>query len=120
MGGPPLDGLTLHRVVAVRGPDSVGAPEDAEVDAAASAGAGLDLQGGVTSLEVVDQAVESLGLSVYPGPVGAVRDALDRFVQVTVVVPLEVVDGVVGDELVQRFQEVGEGILVGEVDDVNP
>ena len=46
----PLDG-----VVRVREPDAAGAGENAEVDAAAARGAGLDLHRGVGGAEAVEQ-----------------------------------------------------------------
>ena len=63
-GRPALDLLSFQRIDAVRGPDPVGSLEDGEVDPAAAGGAGLDLDPGVPSVQLVDQGVGGEGLGV--------------------------------------------------------
>ena len=75
---PALDARPLDGVVAVGGPYPVGAVEDAEVDAAAAAGARLDLEARVAGAQLVEQPVEGEGLLVHGGPVAAVA-ACDGF-----------------------------------------
>ena len=48
--GPALDGLAFQGVVAVRGPDPVGALQDAEVHAGPAGGAAFNLDAGWAAL----------------------------------------------------------------------
>lgn len=110
---PALDVLAVDGVVGVRGPDAVGAFDDAQVDAGASGGAGLDLHTGVEAADVVDQCVQDTGLTVH-----SCRAVVDGFDEGPVVVPLQVGDGVFGQQRVDPLQQVGVYRRVGEIEDV--
>ena len=105
--GAALDVLAVVGVDAVRGPHSLGALHDPQVDAAAAACAGLDLQGGEALVERVQEPVDGQGLVVDGGrPLasrGGVGDLVARGQQGGVVVPLEVGD-------VQALHEGGDGV----------
>ena len=71
--GAALDVLPVVGVDAVRGPYLLGALHDAQVDASAAPGAGLDLQVGEALAQVVQEAVEGQGLVVHGGGAGPAR-----------------------------------------------
>ncbi|VXB33888.1 hypothetical protein MICRO8M_110314 [Microbacterium sp. 8M] len=112
--GPPLDARALDRVVAVRGPHPVGALQDAEVDASAAAGAGLDLETGMPVAQLVQHPVEGRGLRVHERAVTAFAPA-HGLEQVAVVVPLEVVDAVPIDEGADALDDQGVGGRIRQV-----
>ena len=74
----------------------------------------------MTVAELVEQAVGREGLLVDGRPVAAPGVAADRLVEVAVVVPLDEVDAVLGDEPAHRVEHVGERVRVREVEDVLP
>ena len=128
-GSPSAPGATsrpVHRWIATRssaslqsrGPDPVGAVQDAEVDPRASAGARLDLQPRVAPPELVEEPVGGAGLGGDGGPVGPVAVAAHRLVEVAVVVPLDEVDGVLGDEPAHGLEDARVRVGVREVEDV--
>ncbi len=102
---PPLDLLPLERVVRVRGPHTLDALEDPQVDPRPARGTGLDLQARRGGAQLVDQPVDGGDL--------AVRDRLE---QVTVVVPLEVGERVLAHEREEAVQHVGVRLRVGQVE----
>ncbi|GLP67346.1 hypothetical protein TUSST3_39680 [Streptomyces sp. TUS-ST3] len=65
--GPAVDGLAFQGVVAVAGPDAVGALQDGEVDPSAAAGAGFDLQVRVACAQFVEQGIDGESLAVDGG-----------------------------------------------------
>ncbi len=110
---PPLDLLPFERVDAVARPDPVGPFQDAQVHPAAAGGARLDLQTGVAGPQLVQQPVHGRGLRVHARLPGGAVPGLD---QVPVVVPLQVGEGVLGDDRVQPLQDVGVRLRVPEVE----
>ena len=54
---PALDPLAVERIIAVRGPDPVGALQDAIISASAAGGTTLYLKLWMTGANAVDQAV---------------------------------------------------------------
>ena len=111
--GPALDGLAFQGVVAVRGPDPVGALQDAQVHAGAAGGAALNLDAGMGLAEFVKEAVGGEGLFVDGGAAGVAV-----FGQVPVLVPFEVADVVFAQQGIQAVVDVLPGRRVDEVEDV--
>ena len=105
--GAALNVLAVVGVDAVRGPHPLGALHDPQVDAAAAAGAGLDLQGREALVERVQESVDGQGLVVDGGrPLasrGGVGDLMPCGQQGGVVVPLEVGD-------IEALHEGGDGL----------
>src|SRR5207248_9417857 len=64
--GPPLDELAFQRVVAVAGPDAVGAFQHAEIDPGAAGGTGFDLHAGMPGAQLVQEPVQLKGLYMHP------------------------------------------------------
>ena len=97
----------------LRGPDAVGALEDAEVDAATPGRAGLDLQ-------IRGASDRSASMSRYTADVTSCTagrpSACTAVRAVAVVVPLEEVQRVLLDQRVQPFEEVGEDVRPGDVE----
>jgi hypothetical protein len=115
---PLLDGLTLNRIDAVGRPDPVCPLQDREIDPAAAAGAAFNLQGGMACPQCVKQPVQGQGLGVHSWQVPPIVAASHCLVQVTVMVPFQVVDGIPRDQGVDGFQQVRPGILVGQVENI--
>ena len=111
---PTLDGLALQRIVAIAGPHPLGVLEHAQIDARPTRGAGLDLQPWVSSAKLGHETVGGLGLTVHSRPTLPIY----RFVQVSVVVPLDVLDADVGDDLVETGADVFERSLLGEIENL--
>ena len=95
--GLVLDAQAFQRVVAVGEPDAVGARQDAEIDPAAARGAALDLDSGEVPAKAVEQIEGAAGL-------GRIRAG-----QHPVVVPFEVIDGVVAQQGADlRVEEIAD------------
>src|SRR5690606_27492960 len=75
----------------------------------------LDLQAGCGRPDLVEQAVGRQGLAVHAGAAGAGGPGVD---QVTVVVPLHVVDAVLAHQGQDLVPDVGERIGVRQVQDL--
>ena len=105
--GAALNVLAVVGIDAVRGPHPLGALHDPQVDAAAAAGAGLDLQGWEALVERVQESVDGQGLVVDGGrplaSCGGVGDLMPCGQQGGVVVPLEVGD-------IEALHEGGDGL----------
>ena len=112
MLGPPVDLLTFQCVDAIGRPDPVGALQDLEVDARTPRSAGLDFQAGTHRTQLIHQPVGGQGLCVHGRTPGTGRP---RVHQVTVVVPLEVVDLVASQDLAQLVAHLGVGLRDGQV-----
>ncbi len=113
--GPALDAVALQGVDAVGDPDPVGALEDLQVHASAAGGAGLDLDVRVAAAQFVHEPVHGVRLVVDAGAAVGLVPGLD---EVAVVVPLEIGDGVGGEEVVQTFQDVPVRLRPGQVQDL--
>ncbi len=88
-----------------RQPDAMRAREDAEVDAAAARGAGLDLERGEVGAQAVEEGVGAAGLR----GVGGGEDA--------VVVPFQIVDRVRPEDRGERGVQVVADLRAGHVED---
>ena len=95
--------LPLQRVDAVRDPHPVRPLEHAEVDPGPAGGAGLDLQARMGGLELVQQPIDRERLLVHPGPTLRLGPGVD---QVPVVVPLDVLDRVLGQDGQDRVADI--------------
>ena len=119
--GAALNVLAVVGVDAVRCPHPLGALHDPQVDAAAAAGAGLDLQGGEALVERVQKSVDGQGLVVDGGrPLvsrGGVGDLMPCGQQGGVVVPLEVGDVEALHEGEDGLEQVVPGTGGGQVQD---
>ena len=102
--------LALQWVDRVAGPDPVRTPQDLAVDTSAPRRARLDLDLGTGGAQLVEQPVEGKGL-----PVRRRSAVVGRIGEVAVVVPLEVVDGVLLEQAQQAVAHLGVGRLVLEV-----
>ena len=60
--GVALDGLALQRIVAVRGPESIGMHGHAVIDSSAPGRTALNLESRATSLELIEHSVDGKGL----------------------------------------------------------
>ena len=110
-----LDVGTFHRVDAVRRPNAIGYFKNAQIDTAAAGGAAFDFQAGVRCLQIGEDAVYGERLRVRCRTAGQRRDFLGDEL---VVVPLDVVDAQLADELVHRTVNVVVRVRVGQVDDL--
>ena len=113
--GPALDQLPAQGIGHVGVPEAADLLDHTQVDAAAARGAGLPLHLGEASAESVQQAVVGQGLLV-DGRRAAVGLGTG-LKQVTVVVPLDVVDAAGLQNLGHGLQHVVEGLGVGQVQD---
>ena len=74
VGEAVLNGEAVEGVGVVGGPDLIGVAQDAEVDAAAAAGAGLDLELGMLGAQLIEDGVEVLNV----GDVDLLADLPER------------------------------------------
>jgi hypothetical protein len=106
-----LDRLPLERVVAVAGPDAVGALQDRVVDPAAAARAALDLDVRMAGAQLVEQPVQRERLRVRPR--GAVGTAPLHVIAVHV--PLDERDVVIAQQRVEVIEHVCVRTGMGDV-----
>ena len=111
--GPALDGLPFQGIVAVRGPDPVGAFQDAEIHAGAPGGATFNLDAGVGLAELVEEPVDGLCLGVHGRAAGVAH-----FGQVPVLVPFEVTDPVFAQQGIEPVEDVLPGRRIDQVKDL--
>ncbi len=107
-----LDGLAFERIVAVAGPDTLGAAQDLVVDSAATARTRLELDVGVPTPQFVEQGVQRNRLLVRARGTGCSR----TLHVVAVHVPLHVADVVIGEECVELAEHVGERLGARKVE----
>src|SRR4029453_2996125 len=105
---PAVHELPFQRIDAVAYPGAVRAFQPPKITTGAARGAALDLQAGVGGLDLVDKAVEGERLLVHPWPPVGRTAGID---QVAVVIPLDVADLVLGEDVEDRVADVG--IAVG-------
>jgi hypothetical protein len=111
----PLDLLAFGGIDGVARPDPVGTFQHPEIDPAAAGRARLDLQARVPGPQLVQEPVDRQRVPVHPGHAGRLVTGVD---QVTVVVPFEVADVVLGEQRVQPLQEVGVDLGPAEVENL--
>ena len=111
--GPALDGLPFQGIVAVRGPDPVGALQDAEIHAGAAGGAAFNLDAGVGLAELVQEPVDGLSLGVHGRAAGVAHLG-----QVPVLVPFEVTDAVFAQQGIEPVEDVLPGRRIDQVKDL--
>jgi hypothetical protein len=111
--GPPVHQLPLQGVDDVRDPDAVGPLQDTQIHSGASRRAGLDLQTGVSALDLVEQAVERRRLLVHTRPAVRLSSGVD---EIAVVIPLDVVDVVLVQDGEDRVPDVAVALLDTEID----
>ena len=109
-GGETLHRLTLEGVVVVAGPEAVGVVDHLEVDAATARCARFDFEAGMRCLELIEHAVNRLGL-LANGWATKVR----CFGEHSVVIPLDVGDVVFAQDGVHLVKHVGVGAGVRKV-----
>src|SRR6201996_4829466 len=116
VGESVLDGEAVERVGVVGGPDLLGAAHDAEIDAAAAAGAGFDLELGMLRAQAIEDGIEILNVGdVNLFLVSDGHGVPTGLRPVAVVVPLEKIDVVVRDQLVEPVIDVLHHVGTGEV-----
>ncbi len=112
--GPPLDALAAERVSHVRSPAALYVFDNASIDAAAAGCAGFPFDIREISAELVQQTVIGHGLVMdrrrSPMKVRA------RLKQVPVVVPLDVIDAVLGQHIVNGAIHMIECFRIGKVE----
>ncbi len=112
IGKPGLNSRPFDRVIAVRGPEPVGALEDLVIDAAATGSAAFDLQLGKRCAQPVEQRVERARLAVHGRPSRGIAGQH----QVAVHVPFQVGNVMIADQLGQALEQILADIWIGDVE----